>query len=254
MREVPFAEEEFSFPRRVAEALLDLLIPRTCLATGGEPDDPRYRFLSAGGRKSFVGIGENCCKTCGAPLDAPRLSLENCPFCDGREFHFGCSRSVVCFNEAARKFIHAVKYRNFRAAIPDLARVAAESPTFRRHIEGATLVPVPLFPPREWHRGYNQSKIFAEELARRIANVRGENLLVRTRATPTQTRLSAADRQKNVRGAFAVPKEKRGEISAETRYVVVDDVFTTGSTLSECARALKRAGAKNVDAATFAHD
>lgn len=247
------AEDEFSFPRRTAEALLDLFLPRICLATGAEPDDPRYRFLSEKGRRSFVEIGENCCDACGAPFEGEKLAQGNCVFCNGREFHFGRSRSVVCFTRNARNFVHAVKYDNFRAAIPDMARVAAESGLFCAHIRGATLVPVPLFPSRAWERGYNQSKIFAEELARRVPDVRCENLLVRTRETFTQTRLSATEREKNVHGAFAVPAKLRKKISAQTRYVVIDDVFTTGSTLSDCARALKSAGARNVDAATFAH-
>lgn len=247
------AEDEFSFARRAAEALLDIFIPRICLATGGEPDDPRYRFLSEKDRKSFVEIGENCCDACGAPFEGEKLVREKCAYCNGREFHFGRSRSVVCFTQSARKFVHAVKYDNFRAAIADMARVAAESAPFCAHICGATLVPVPLFPSRKWERGFNQSKVFAEELARRVPDVRCEDLLARTRKTLSQTKLRADERERNVRGAFAVPEKLREKISAKTRYVVIDDVFTTGSTLSDCARALKRAGARNVDAATFAH-
>lgn len=241
------------FPRRVLNALLDLLFPRHCLVNGGFPGNSPYRFLSREGRSRLRFIGEECCPTCGAPLPALIGELGQCSFCRDRNFFFERSRSLVVFDDAARKIVHAVKYASTHAALGDLATLAAEEEFFRRHLENSTLVPVPLSRQRLARRGYNQSEIFARELSKKIAGTRVEKLLVRVRETGTQTKLSAISRQMNVRDAFAVPAKLAMKIDAETRYVLIDDVFTTGSTLSECARPLKKFGAKNVVAATFAH-
>lgn len=241
------------FPKRVLDALLDVLFPRECLVLGGFPEGSPYRFLSVAARERLRFIGEECCPSCGAPNPYRFVERGECSFCRGRKFLFGRSRSLVVYDDAARRIVHAVKYRATHGALADLAEIAAEEEFFRAHLEGATLVPVPLSRSGLARRGYNQSEIFARELAKRIAGTRVENLLVRVRDTGTQTKLGALSRRLNVRNAFAVPEKLAAKVSPAARYVVVDDVFTTGSTLSECARALKRAGAKNADAATFAH-
>lgn len=250
---MPHPDENFSIPRRVLEAVLDIFFPRECLVSGALPAFPPYRFLSAAGRAKLSFLGEEVCPSCGAPKPAAATCADGCVFCRGRKFHFGRSRSVVRFDVPARRLVHALKYESIHAAIGDLAALAAESEPFVRHLEGAVLVPVPLFPARERLRNYNQSRIFCEKLTRVIAGTQVETPLVRVRDTPTQTRLSAEERIRNVHGAFRVSEKFAATISPKKRYVVVDDVFTTGSTLSECARALKKAGARTVDAATFAH-
>lgn len=247
------APRKFSFPRRALEALLDVLFPRECPVTGEFPGEPRWSFLSESASALLNPVGEARCPHCGAPCPEITKTLGECVFCRNRKFHFGRSRSAFVFDEAAKRLVHAVKYDARHAAAADLAKLAAEDEFFVQHIRNATLVPVPLFPSRLNARGYNQSLIFARFLSRLVAGTRVEELLVRTRDTGTQTQLSADERRRNVRGAFAVPAKLKRRVSAETRYVVIDDVFTTGSTLSECAHALKKSGARDVDAATFAH-
>lgn len=257
IRAMPRFAQDFtgnaSFPRRALNALLDVFFPRRCLVTEKFPDDSGFLFLSEEGRERLRFIGEDCCPVCGAPRPDVAVAHGECVFCRDREFRFGRSRSLVVYDEAARRLILAIKYGAVHAAIADLAKIAAENEIFRRHLDGAVLVPVPLFPTRKAERGFNQSEVFARELCRAGAGTRTENLLARTRDTGTQTRLGADARRGNVREAFAAAPKFRKLISPKTRYVLVDDVFTTGSTLSECARALKKAGAKFVDAATFAH-
>jgi len=245
--------DKMPFPRRAIEALLDIFFPRNCLVTGKFPDDERYRFLSKEGREKLTTIDTDGCPNCGAPRGGEGLVYGECVFCRDRKFAFDRSRSAVIFNAPARALVHAVKYHGVCAAVSDLAAIATEPFAFFQHLENATLVPVPLFRTQKNRRGYNQSLLLANELAKRVPSARVEDLLERTRDTGTQTRLGAEDRRRNVRHAFSVPKKLRGKISAGTRYVVIDDVFTTGSTLSECALALKKAGAETVDAATFAH-
>jgi ComF family protein len=118
------------------------------------------------------------------------------------------------------------------------------------------IVPVPLHPSRRRERGFNQSELLAAGLVRALAKrntgsapIIEKSCLCRKRATTPQTGLSVSARRENLRGAFAVakPEEIRGRV-----IVLVDDVMTTGATLSACARSLKRAGAAKVIALTLA--
>ena len=103
--------------------------------------------------------------------------------------------------------------------------------------------PVPLHPRRQRERGFNQSELLARSLAAHFGAELAPHLLARVRDTAPQIDLPRAERQANVRGAFAVPKPEK---AAGKSVLVVDDVFTTGATLRECARVLRRAGASRV--------
>ena len=111
------------------------------------------------------------------------------------------------------------------------------------------LVPVPLYRARERDRGFNQSRLIARELARARGLAVIDRCLVKVRSTPAQTSLEAAERETNVRKAYAVkdPRKIAGRI-----LILVDDVFTTGATLRECSRTLIGAGAREVRALTIA--
>jgi ComF family protein len=116
----------------------------------------------------------------------------------------------------------------------------------------SALIPIPLAPKRLRERGYNQSELLARALARhwRISVV--ADVLVRARETPTQTALTPGTRLANVRAAFAVANVQCPMINDHWTLIIVDDVFTTGATLAEAARALEQAGATRVMGVTFA--
>jgi ComF family protein len=127
---------------------------------------------------------------------------------------------------------------------------------FARHeptLLGAGLVvPVPLHRWREWKRGFNQSGLLARHAAR-VMGIPYAEVLSRVRQTPTQTSLSRAARDSNVRGAFAVNEPQATQYRGREGFVLlVDDVWTTGATVRECARALQAAGFGHVRALTLA--
>lgn len=107
------------------------------------------------------------------------------------------------------------------------------------------VIPVPLHPKRIRKRGYNQSEVLAKELCRRYNLSLGNGFLQRTRNTPRQATLDADERKRNLKNAFAASPDCMGKV-----FLLVDDVRTTGTTLSECASALKKAGAVRVYAIT----
>ena len=145
--------------------------------------------------------------------------------------------------------MHALKYDGLPRIADDLVRAMAP---LRPAVDGpAALVPIPLATRRLRQRGYNQSEVLARALARewRIPVIPG--VLVRTRETPTQTALTPETRLANVRAAFAANVQCPKIIDHWT-LIIVDDVFTTGATLAEAARALEQAGARRMYGVTFA--
>jgi ComF family protein len=133
----------------------------------------------------------------------------------------------------------------------DLVAAATTDEPFRRHLAGSVLVPVPLHAEKAWSRGYNQSARIADGLAGLIPGCTAEALLEKHRPTESQTRLDRTRRLRNVAKAFRL---KPGQaVDPRRRYVIIDDVLTTGATLHACAAVLRAAGATSVDAAALAH-
>lgn len=120
------------------------------------------------------------------------------------------------------------------------------------YIHNAALIPVPLHPTKLRERGFNQSERIADML---ISTTNGsstvENLLIRQVYTQTQTRLNYAERHRNVKNAFALAPDT--VLIPDKQYILVDDVFTTGSTLNACARILRDAGATRLKVVTIGH-
>jgi len=197
-----------------------------------------------------------------------------CDRCGQPEPHFGpcrlCAewppalqsvRSAVWLAEGAQQAVHALKYSGLPRIADDLALALASLRPRTGGPSGGALIPIPLAPQRLRQRGYNQSEVLARALARtwRIPVI--VDLLVRTRETPTQTALTPGTRLANVAGAFAVRESRAGLLTPGCQpgvntpwrtLILVDDVFTTGATLAEAARALAQAGASAIHGVTFA--
>ena len=150
-------------------------------------------------------------------------------------------RAPFILDGPVRHAVHGLKYRNLRAAAPQLGQIMGEYLKTHR-IPGELLVPVPLHSSRLRQRGYNQSDLLAKAAAQ-ASEISWENrLLTRTNNTPAQVGSQGRDqRRANVDGSFKC----RPGLSAVS-VILIDDVATTGSTLSACAAALKSAGAKSV--------
>lgn len=233
--------------------LLDLILPRTCLLTG-EPleTDSAMRYLSESALELLHFANETACLTCGAPTYGVSVSPRQCAHCRELNPQFDCGRTVFLLGRHGRQIVHTLKYRGGQWLLPDIGRLAARVPGYLDALRGSCLVPVPLHPKRHRHRGFNQSLLLARTLA---AQARGgtevQSLLVRSRDTRTQTRLSREQRIENVQGAFVLAPGATPE--PERRYVIIDDVFTTGATLNACACTLREEGIEKVDIATLAH-
>jgi ComF family protein len=160
------------------------------------------------------------------------------------------ARAAVRYDEVARKLVHAFKYGDRLDLAPTLGRWMARA-GHELLGEGDALVPVPLHWRRLWARRFNQSAALAREISRASNVPVAHAVLKRVKATAQQVGLSRTQRAENVQGAFRVPHAARGEIKGR-RFILVDDVLTSGATLDACARSLLRAGAAQVDALVFA--
>ncbi|HYT83618.1 MAG TPA: phosphoribosyltransferase family protein [Gemmatimonadales bacterium] len=164
-------------------------------------------------------------------------------------------RSAVWLTAGAREAVHALKYRGLPRIADDLAAVMARPAPAGD--EPSVLVPIPLAARRLRQRGYNQSEWLAAALGRRWQLPVRSDLLSRVRETATQTALTPETRLANVAGAFATRNAEVGTRNSSafrvptSGLILVDDVFTTGATLAEAARALEQAGAQRVYGVTF---
>jgi ComF family protein len=185
------------------------------------------------------------CAACAHPLDAP-LDGPVCPGC-WREARGAAGH----YDGALRQIIHAFKYERRRSLGRPLGAMLKSSAGERLQAAECA-VPVPLYPWRRLHRGFNQAADLARALDLPVVHA-----LWRTRATPPQTGLSAAARRRNVAGAFRLSpllsSRRRETLIASRVIVLVDDVMTTGATLAACAEVLESAGAREVRTLTLAH-
>ena len=178
------------------------------------------------------------CPKCGRPQSSAML----CPGCLGWQAEIDGIRSPFRFDGAIRQAIHELKYRNLRALAVLLAQLLddylASSP-----VPGEVLVPVPLHQKRLRERGYNQSRLLAQELGKLTNLPVVDDCLIRQRHAPPQARTPTVDeRRSNVADAFFC-RDRRLQ---DKQVLLIDDVSTSGATLDACARVLKEAGATSV--------
>lgn len=189
-------------------------------------------------------IKGHICECCGLPLEADR---QLCKACEGEPPPYDAMRSLARYEGVIREFIHALKYDGNQSLGETFTNPLAEIVRERKWFP-ELVIPVPLSPARRIERGYNQSALLARPVALRLGVRFAPYGLRRIRNTQSQVELTAAERLVNVKGAFeAVP-----DIVGGKRVLLVDDVTTTGSTLRECAGALRDGGATAVFCLTLA--
>lgn len=235
----------------ILDTILHWVFPVDCAACGGAAADRRLPFFCRSCWGSVTPIEEPVCPRCGEPFDSP-LALtyspgHQCRACREKPPRFDRALSPYRYEGVIEQAIHLFKYRRrdtLAAPLADLMLVWAD-----RLPPVDLVMPVPLHPARLRVREFNQSLLLADRIARRLGLPLSFEHLERTRPTRPQTELDRKDRARNVRRAFAVrdPDGLKGR-----RVLLVDDVLTTGATVNDCARALRRAGADSVAVLTLA--
>lgn len=233
-----------------ATRLLDLLLPPLCsscraiVGANGTLCPACWRQLN------FIAAPH--CTRCGVPFelevgDNAQGGLQ-CGACIAAPPRYDRARAPLLYDDASRglilRFKHGDALQLARSFAPLLAGAGAALLA-----RADLLVPVPLARGRLWKRRYNQAALLAHAVGREAKIKVAPDLLRRVRKTPSQGGLSRAEREKNVKGAFALARhaDVKGKI-----VIVIDDVLTSGATVGECARVLLKAGAARVDVLTVA--
>lgn len=223
-------------------AFLDFVFPKSCVSCG---EVGTYLCNNCQGKIAF--LTEAICPMC----ERPAIDGVTHPGCQTRYSLDG----LVSFYRYDGPVKAAIKRLKYKPYLVELARMLVN-----RVYEGGTLykvppfnnfivVPVPLHPQRERERGFNQAALVGKAIAQQLSLEFKDNVLKRTRNTKPQVLLKEKDRRKNLTDAFAIDPSYQLLV---TSYLLIDDVWTTGSTLRSCANVLKRAGAKKVWAMTVA--
>lgn len=219
--------------RKAGTRLLDYLYPPRCPVCGGIYDDG----ICPPCKRKLIYIREDFCLKCGRPLHESRE--EYCPDCRRRRHFFDQGRSVFSYQGAIRLTMYRIKYSNRREYAATLGReMARQLEPWIRGRRITRIVPIPLHPSRKRSRGYNQSAILARSLGEALDLPVDERLLRRVKKTVPQKQLDGAQRRKNLSRAFALV----GELQGNERILLVDDIYTTGSTVDAAALCLKEGG------------
>ncbi len=228
---------------------LDLLYPRRCAVCAADTGSGG-RYLCWDCLIGLPYIQDPYCSICGDPVEGNVDHDFVCSWCLESMPAFDLARSVVRYRGCVGGLLQAFKYRNATHLAYDLSALLEGG--VRAHLADGgidAIAYVPLHPRKARARTYNQARLLAEQLACRLNLPVERNALRRVRWTATQTRLHAAARRANVMGAFQtpIPDWVRGR-----RWLLVDDVMTTGATVDACARVLRQNGASRVVVATVA--
>jgi competence protein ComFC len=225
LEEIPVYEPYLS-------ALADLFYPERCVGCERRASDVLCRTCF----DALPRVGSPFCGRCGLPTAFATFVCEECKNVD---FGFQSARAPLKYDGIGKQVVHALKYRGYKRVVGRLAAPLMLQVVGEDHFDA--VVPVPLHSSRLRKRGFNQAELLARGVAEKMKATVSDTLEV-VRSTRDQVELSAAQRRANVAGAYTATKPLRGKI------LLIDDVFTTGATLSACAGTMVRAGAEEVHA------
>jgi ComF family protein len=232
----------------LARSVLNAVLPARCMICGATVAEDGALCSPCWDTLRF--LGPPACACCGYPFEYEIPSETLCAACTRSPPQYDRARAVFAYDDASRSLILSFKHADRTHQAPAFGRWLARAGAVLLP-DSDLIVPVPLHRWRLFARRYNQSALLAQALGRESGKRTAVDLLIRRRRTRSQGRMSRAAHIRNVRGAFAVRDDWRNEVSG-ARILMLDDVQTTGATVEECARVLKRAGASAVDVLTLA--
>ena len=226
--------------KEIFKRVIGLLFPKVCPGCGNIIHEKELVCESC--RKEVEILKKDCCARCGKKL-LTNTSLY-CQTCKKRSRRFDEGVSVFRYQGILKKSIHQFKYDNLRQFSDYYGTVAWEQNREKLNVwNPECIVPVPMFRGKEIRRGYNQATVFAKSLSKKSGIPVKENLLIRRKNTKPQKGLTDEQRMENLKGAFSVDWKS---VKGMTSVLLVDDIYTTGSTMDVCAGLLKKAGVKRV--------
>ncbi len=236
----------FAQAKYIGGRMLEFLLPARCPCCGQKIE--RHGYLCGSCWGDLVPLASPYCERCALPFEFEIEGESECGACMKDQLAFDWARAAVSYDELGRSLVFRLKYSGVTSVVPAMSQMMALA-VAEQQID--MVVPVPLHRWRLLRRRFNQSALLGHAIAERIGVQIDNFVLTRRKSTVSQGELGKKARYRNVASAFVVPREKAANVKGK-HVLVVDDVLTTGATVHECARALKRAGAASVGVVTFA--
>ena len=231
------------------DGLLDFIYPRNieCILCGTAIEKTeKYSLCTA--CKCQIHFVNKECKKCGKPLEEMYLP-DTCHDCMLTNHFFTAGYTCVAYDEEIKKLIYRLKYGRQRYLAYHMAEMMAAKIQEKKLEQIDWIIPVPLHINKKRQREFNQSEIIGQYISRQIGWPLDRENLIRIKDTATQNKLSKEERKINMKNAFQILDSSK--IKAK-KILLVDDIYTTGSTLDSCSKELLRAGAKDIYVITFA--
>lgn len=225
---------------KIVDQVLDMIYPRRCPVCDDAVTRPGL-YICEECMDAFEPVREPYCMKCGSPLnDEGKIT---CGDCMKREHEFVSGRAAFVYDDVLKESVYRYKYGG-RAEYADFYADAMISrlENYIRSCKADAVIPIPLHPSRQRKRGYNQAELLADRISVRLGIPVRKDILKRSAKTRVQKSLRAGQRQINLKNAFKIDSD---DVKLKN-ILLVDDIYTTGSTMDAAARCLKEAGVKNV--------
>lgn len=226
-----------------------MIYPKRCALCGEICESNKQLVCKKCASKPIV-IQEPRCKKCSKPISSEEL--EYCYDCSNKEFHYKSGISLWLYDEVMKQSIIRFKYKGCKEYVNFyVSEVIKYLGDEIKRISPNVLLPVPVHKMRQRERGYNQAELIAAELGHQLHIPVRSNILQRIVKTTPQKELNSSERIKNLEKAFVVSKKGEKVLCSISRVMLVDDIYTTGSTIEACTKVLQKAGVKEVYFATL---
>ena len=228
------------FALKIYHCILDYILPRRCMSCAELTQDDGSFCASCWQELEF--ITKPFCTTCGRNFSLNITEMYECLGCIKNPPDYNVARSIFKFNERSKKVVHAFKYYDHTIFATNFAKMLYVR--YEQEIaDGDVIVPVPMHKFKRLLRMYNQSALLASELAKLTGKTVKFDVLIKSKWTKPQTFLTKKNRLTNIAGSITV---QNVSYIKNKNIILIDDVMTTGTTVSLCSRILKKAGAKKV--------
>lgn len=226
---------------RTVDILLSLLYPERCVFCDEVIWGDGEELVCAACKDAPIYIKDLYCLKCGKRIE--EKGKEVCDNCHDKKHYFDRGRVLFDYNDAVRESIYRLKYNNRRRyAIYYGDKLAECFGEWLKEKKVQAIVPIPLHKSRFAARGYNQAQLLAKRVSEKTGIALRDDLLIRVKKTEAQKLMNADERHNNLKNAFKIGVF---DVKLET-VVLIDDIYTTGSTMDEAARVIRQAGVQNV--------
>lgn len=236
--------------KKLYNSILDLLFPEEgiCFCCDQYDEEVKEDHICNDCRDKLIFINEDKCPVCGKPT-YKGYSSSRCSYCANKTFYFTKALAPLEFSGLIRKTIYKYKYESKPYIYKSFGEVMLRALEKENIGNIDYIVPVPLHRARKAERGYNQAELLARHISLKLGIPLERNSLRRVKATKIQNKLARHEREQNIKDAFKIRDIR---VFKDKRILLVDDIFTTGSTVNECSRILKEGGAAEVFVITIA--